>query len=108
MANHILRRMMSSRKRTPTLPHPREKDKNLMPLSKEEDWVPVKHHATGQIYWWNRSTDQTTALGEPNPARARSSERENGLGREAAPSLLSMVALGGGVGFVFALMSRLF
>ncbi|KAL6763555.1 hypothetical protein V8C86DRAFT_2491618 [Haematococcus lacustris] len=30
-------------------------------------WVEVVHEATGQIYYWNQRTGQTTALGEPGP-----------------------------------------
>ena len=36
----------------------------------EEAWVSVKDEASGQIYWWNQVTNETTALGEPKPIGA--------------------------------------
>lgn len=33
----------------------------------EDSWVSVKDESSGQIYWWNQQTDETTALGAPKP-----------------------------------------
>ena len=33
----------------------------------EDPWKEVRDEATGQTYWWNTATDETTALGEPKP-----------------------------------------
>lgn len=33
----------------------------------ENAWVPVTDEASGQVYWWNQSTNETTALGAPKP-----------------------------------------
>jgi len=32
-----------------------------------DPWVSVKDDASGQIYWWNQETNETTALGQPKP-----------------------------------------
>ena len=32
-----------------------------------DPWVQVKDDASGQAYWWNQETNETTALGEPKP-----------------------------------------
>lgn len=41
------------------VPHPRE------------SWTEVADPKSGQTYWWNKSTNQTTALGEPRPETFR-------------------------------------
>jgi hypothetical protein len=35
-----------------------------------DPWVSVKDESSGQIYWWNQDTDETTGLGEPKPMAA--------------------------------------
>lgn len=37
------------------------------PDKTDTTWTEVVHEATGQTYWWNESTGETTALGEPKP-----------------------------------------
>jgi hypothetical protein len=32
-----------------------------------DDWVSVRGESSGQIYWWNQKTDETTVLGAPKP-----------------------------------------
>ena len=34
---------------------------------KADEWTEVKDEASGQIYYWNQRTNETTALGEPKP-----------------------------------------
>ena len=36
-------------------------------IEEEDPWVEVKDESSGQIYYWNQDTDETTALGEPKP-----------------------------------------
>lgn len=36
-------------------------------VSVEDSWVGVKDVSSGQIYWWNQVTDETTQLGAPKP-----------------------------------------
>ena len=33
----------------------------------QDCWVPVQDKASGQIYYWNTVTNETTALGQPKP-----------------------------------------
>lgn len=37
-----------------------------------DPWVEVKDEHSGQIYYWNTVTDETTAIGEPKPSAIRS------------------------------------
>ena len=37
------------------------------PPALEDPWEEVKDETTGQTYWWNVHTNETTALGEPKP-----------------------------------------
>ena len=32
-----------------------------------DPWEEVRDAHTGQIYWWNPNTDETTAVGAPKP-----------------------------------------
>jgi hypothetical protein len=39
------------------------------PVVKDEDpWQPVTDASSGQTYWWNTQTNETTALGAPKPS----------------------------------------
>ena len=40
------------------------------PVNIEECWVEVQDKASGQMYWWNTATNETTALGAPKPTGA--------------------------------------
>ena len=44
----------------------------------EESWVSVKDEASGQIYWWNQMTNETTSLGEPKPVGPRAVQPYSG------------------------------
>ena len=37
------------------------------PPTMEDTWEEVKDETTGQTYWWNVQTNETTALGAPKP-----------------------------------------
>eukprot|EP00873_Tetraselmis_striata_P010975 jgi/Tetstr1/431239/TSEL_002058.t1 len=59
-------------------------------------WAPVRDPATGGTYYWNKATNETTAVGEPRP----------GLGGRTAPassggsmlgSIGTLMCLGAGV-----------
>lgn len=52
----------SSRSKRPRPPAPKEASKEDF-----DPWMEVRDEATGQTYWWNPDTDETTALGEPKP-----------------------------------------
>ncbi|KAH7618392.1 hypothetical protein Ndes2526B_g07330 [Nannochloris sp. 'desiccata'] len=72
--------------------------------SSSDTWVEVRDPKSNQIYYWNRSTNETTAVGEARPGP---------LGRQPAMpgqarSLFGLVGMGAGVGLVFALISRIF
>lgn len=41
---------------------------SVSPLS--DPWTEVKDPASGQIYYWNKVTNETTALGAPKPSAA--------------------------------------
>jgi hypothetical protein len=52
----------------------------------------VKDEASGQIYWWNQMTNETTALGEPKPIGPRAVQSYSG-----APPPTAVPMSGGGV-----------
>ena len=37
------------------------------PLPIKQEWTAVKDEASGEIYYWNETTNETTHLGAPNP-----------------------------------------
>lgn len=75
--------------------------------------IPLLMHSSCSLtYYWNRKTGETTALGEPRPgpegrlAAYRRATRQP-LQPESRPGLGQLMAMGAGVGLVFALLSRL-
>ncbi|KAK9820459.1 hypothetical protein WJX72_010591 [[Myrmecia] bisecta] len=72
-----------------------------------EVWTEVRHNS-GQIYYWNEQTGETTALGEPKPRpEGRRVMRPLPVGA-AAPSLLGLVGVGAGIGLVFGIIGKIF
>ena len=74
-------------------------------------WVAVVDDATGQVYYWNRATNETTALGEPRPgpagrlpAHPQGEVVAGGLGS----SIVQIFAMGFGVSIGFAIIGRIF
>eukprot|EP01040_Poterioochromonas_malhamensis_P010090 gene10090-10968_t len=61
------------------------------PVSIEEAWVEVQDKTSGQIYWWNTVTNETTALGAPRPT-----------GPTALAQPQQQGSMGGGLGSVVA------
>jgi len=45
------------------------------PVSPEDPWVQAKDDASGQFYWWNQQTNETTAVGAPKPGVGTSVEQ---------------------------------
>ena len=63
----IIRRPPTSRSSpAKTAPGPLESDPALAAAS-ADPWTEVKDPTSGQIYYWNRVTNETTALGAPKP-----------------------------------------
>ena len=107
-----------------------------------QHWVEVVDEASGQIYFWNKTTghdfmprsiaccktafslgvrleapfsqrygpsfhvDETTALGEPRPG-PEGRRVQPAFGAETQTSWTGLVAMGAGVGLVFAVLGRL-
>lgn len=68
----------------------------------------------GRTYFWNQQTNETTALGEPRPgpegrlAAYRRATVQPGHVPSRTAGLGQLMAMGAGVGLVFALLARLF
>ncbi|KAL0054684.1 hypothetical protein WJX82_001018 [Trebouxia sp. C0006] len=75
-----------------------------------EQWTEVHDNASGQKYYWNQQTNETTAIGEPKPGLlGRVQNRVMPVrGAGAGSSLLGMVAAGAGIGLVFSVIGRIF
>lgn len=76
--------------------------------------VPPSHAAAHRLpYYWNQKTGETTAIGEPKPGpegrlavyRVRT-RQPLPAGGGSGGGLASLLAMGAGVGLVFALLSR--
>lgn len=59
------------------------------PPASNDPWQPVTDKSTGQVYWWNTATDETTALGAPKPMNNQLAQPE-----PQRPGFLGMVAEG--------------
>jgi hypothetical protein len=69
-------------------------------IAVEDSWVGVKDVSSGQIYWWNQVTDETTQLGAPKPtsSSAISDQTQQGvvpIGGQQQQSGGMMSGLGG-------------
>ena len=60
----------------------------------EDAWTEVKDAATGQTYWWNTVTNQTTQLGAPKPDSATAVTTPPPPTQEQGPGLGRVVAEG--------------
>ncbi|PSC68874.1 two-component sensor histidine kinase [Micractinium conductrix] len=110
---HRLRPAAAASRRPPepgTLP-PAVQQQDDQVAAQQEQWEEVQH-PSGYPYYWNRQTNETTALGEPRPGpegRLATYQRATVQPRQAGPraGLGQLVAMGAGVGLVFALLSRI-
>ena len=80
------------------------KPKVPKPLDSKDPWVEVLDKSSGQVYYWNQTTDETTALGAPKPTDGNRS-----ITTPAAPEPGMMSGLGGMVaqGFAFGVGSSI-
>ena len=81
----------------------------------EGEWTAVRDDRTGEVYYWNRTTNETTALGEPRPGpegRVVSAPYGAGAQQPAAgglgSSILQIFVMGFGVSIGFAIIGRIF
>ncbi|DBA97391.1 hypothetical protein WJX77_009710 [Trebouxia sp. C0004] len=75
-----------------------------------EQWKEALDQTSGQKYYWNQRTNETTAVGEPKPGPlGRVQNRVMPVqAAGAGSSLLGMVAAGAGIGLVFSVIGRIF
>ena len=67
-----------------------------------DPWQEVKDPVSGEIYWWNTITDETTAIGDPKPTSMTATQNgQGGIGPLAQPQgsgFMSVVKQGFGFG----------
>jgi hypothetical protein len=69
----------------------------------------VTDKQSGQIYWWNEDSGETTALGEPRPGpEGRVAALTPPRLGSATAGLLGLVGVGAGMGLVFGVLRHLF
>ena len=81
-----------------------------------EHWVEVKDkNNSGMSYYWNPKTNETTALGAPDPSLGMSQQVATPFGmRQQAPpqtlgsSMMTYATLGFGMSMAFALVGMIF
>lgn len=93
--NNFSTRKGSSRRPTKTPPKPSA----IKPV--EDSWIEVVDKPTGQIYYWNQRTDETTALGAPRP----NGPTALGQYQEQQPGITSGIGSAMAQGFTFGIGS---
>ena len=80
------------------------KTKVPKPFELKDPWVEVLDKSSGQVYYWNQTTDETTAVGAPKPTDGNRS-----ITTPAAPEPGMISSLGGMVaqGFAFGVGSSI-
>ncbi|KAL4426397.1 hypothetical protein ABPG77_004691 [Micractinium sp. CCAP 211/92] len=94
-------------------PAQQQQQSNAQLVAKGDEWTEVVHQPTGLTYYWNQRTNETTALGEPKPrpegrlAAYRRATMQPGQALPRTAGLGQLMAMGAGIGLVFALLARL-
>mmetsp|Transcript_32766 Transcript_32766/g.92960 ORF Transcript_32766/g.92960 Transcript_32766/m.92960 type:complete len:135 (+) Transcript_32766:222-626(+) len=74
-------------------------------VSWEGEWVPVKDQTTGGTYYWNKRTNETTAVGVPRPQPGESPMQLQPPGTMGVVGQFgTLVLMGAGVSLSFALV----
>ncbi|KAL6781206.1 hypothetical protein ACKKBG_A10220 [Auxenochlorella protothecoides x Auxenochlorella symbiontica] len=69
-----------------------------------EEWTSVQDKNSGQLYYWNQKTGETTAIGEPKPGP----EGRRVQPAPARPGMGGMLLWGAGVGIAMGVISHIF
>ena len=73
-----------------------------------DEWKEVKDETSGQLYYWNESTNETTALGEPRPGPEGRLVPQQQQGDSGGLNIKGMVAAGAGLGIAHAVVGSIF
>eukprot|EP00924_Labyrinthula_sp_SR-Ha-C_P004360 snap_masked-scaffold_3-processed-gene-21.16-mRNA-1 protein AED:0.22 eAED:0.22 QI:0/-1/0/1/-1/1/1/0/139 len=76
----IVRNLSSRRRNKNSILKPSQVEVQAPPpptQAPENAWIEVVHPETKQTYWWNQTTNETTALGAPKPTTATLNNQQN-------------------------------
>ena len=80
----------------------------VVAASAEDPWVEVKDKESGLVYYWNQSTNETTALGDPKPTGDHAPVQQQSGGQPGLGDTLKQgVAIGAGVGIAHAVIGSI-
>lgn len=79
-----------------------------IPAPAQDPWTEVRDPASGQIYYWNKATNETTALGAPKPSGIAAPQQQESLAGSLGRTVAEGFAFGVGSSVARSMVGSMF